>query len=288
MRWLMTFVLCATFTLGCKTDKGLQDKMDKAKSAEAAEDEAAAKAKAEAEAERRKALLDRDRLEEEARKKKLANQPKGNLAKDEDVAKDDTEKALLAELRKAGTHEKIAGRLKKDIEKFTPFLVRALQHHDENVRSQAIRVLIQRAVHTDEVNQGWIAALDNEDNDIVRENWGYDLRLYKDPALLPAAHRSFKYAQSPAAIGQLAEALMELRYEEAIKDVYEVLGTTEHTMAKQYLLSAIKRWPREDARPHVEKMLKDDKELIRNKAKEVLEAIEAAKAGIEPEEPGRQ
>jgi len=263
----------------CQDDKGLQERMAKKKAEENARRQAEAEKKANAEAAKIKAAELADKKKEEDRKKRLAAMPPGNLAGDADVAQTEDEKAMLSELAQAERFMKIAKRLKPKQAQWTPFLLRALGHQNENVRTQAARVLVVNKVKSDAVTKAWVAALSREASNVVLENWAYDLRLYKDEAALPALHNAFKIASSPGSRGNLAETLMAFAYEPSRADIRSRLVETEDIMERVYLISALKRQPRGMDRAAVSKYVNHENSLLSTKATECVKAIdEAAKA----------
>jgi len=132
------------------------------------------------------------------------------------------------------------------------------------------------------------AAMLAEANDIIRENWGYDFRLYiamETPKgeeittdMLPAVHRAFNRAQGAGAYSNLAETLCVNNYEKALPDIYKKLEGEEDVMKIQFLLAALKRMPRESHKEKTERFLAHSNELVRLRAKEVMESVAAAAA----------
>ncbi len=274
MKFVVWSLMLSLALTGCQADKGLQERMAKKRAAENERKQAEAEKKAKAEAEKAKAAAAAEKKKEEERKKRLAAMPPGNRAGDADVAKTEDETAILSELAQADRFLKIAKRLKSKQAKWTPFLLRALGHQNDNVRTQAARVLVVNKVKSEAVTKAWIDALKKEASNIVLENWAYDLRLYKDEATLPALHAAFKIASSPGSRGNLAETLMFFAYEPARADIRARLLETDDIMERVYLISALKRQPNAADREAVSTYVNHDNSLLRTKASECVKAID--------------
>ena len=266
-------LLCSA-VIACGQDKGVEDKMAKARAQD--EERLAAEAKAkQAAADKKEAKRLAEEKQREAETARLkANAAPGNKLTTDEVARDDDDRAILAELAKSDTFEGVAKRVKAKAKHFKPLIYKALQHEESNVRVQAARIMVINKWSGEEASAAWKTALMNEASDIVRENWGYDLRLYKDPALMEAAHKAFTRSSSPAALGNLGETLMEMKYKPALSDIQHALEKTDDTMTRVFLLSALKRMPDPSSQAFAEKHLVDDQELVRTKARQVLDAIE--------------
>ena len=273
--FLALLVVAFVFT-GCERNKALDSKLASLKAA----DNEAEKARVEKE---RKAAELKAKKGAEAEEKAAAESarlkalmPPGNRAPDNTVALTPLEKRLLVQLTKAERFMKVAKHPKVKAGKLQAFLLRALTHHNSNVRTQAPRAFIINKVHNDEVTNAWIAALKNEASSIVLENWAYDLRLYKDEAVLPALHRAFKVAQTDGARGNIAETLMAMAYEPSRADIHQALDATHDIMGKVYLISALKRLPSVASKAVVGKYVNHDNKLLAQKARECLGAIDVA------------
>jgi hypothetical protein len=268
---ILPFLFCA-----CSKNKALQDKLNKAQAEFASGEKAKREAAQKAGEEKAKREAEEAQKAQDERARIAALMPGGNRAVDGEVALSAVEKKLLALLKKADTFKKVARHPQVKSGALRPFLLRALTHHDSNVRTQAPRAFIINKVHTEEVTNGWIAALKNEASSIVLENWAYDLRLYRDEACLPALHQAFKVAQTEGARGNIAETLMEMKYEPARNDIHRVLAETHDIMGKVYLISALKRFPASSSKKAVAAYTTHDNKLLAKKARECLAAIEVA------------
>ncbi|HIA03364.1 MAG TPA: hypothetical protein EYN66_15890 [Myxococcales bacterium] len=268
---LLSFLVC-----GCGKNAALQEKLAIAQAESAAAGKAKQEAANKAAAEKHKRETAEAQKLKDERARIAALMPDGNTQPDAKVALTPVEKQLLEFLKKAESFKKVARHPKVKSGSLQPFLLRALTHMDSNVRTQAPRAFIINKVHNEEVTQGWTAALKNEASSIVLENWAYDLRLYKDEATLPALHRAFKVAQTEGARGNIAETLMELKYEAARDDIHNALAATNDIMGKVYLISALKRFPAESSKDVVSTYVNHDNKLLAKKARECLAAIEMA------------
>ena len=197
----------------------------------------------------------------------------GNKATTADIARDDKDKAILERLMKQDTFKAVAKELKAKPKQWLPLLLAALQHENENVRTQVARIININELKSEEVTAAWSQALMNEASDLIRENWGYDLRLYKDPGMLPALRKAFSRAKSPAALGNLAETLAAMGDRDSLPMIIDALKNTDQVMAQQFLLAALKRLPDPSARPAVEALVNSKTELIRISARKVLGKI---------------
>ncbi len=234
-------------------------------------DEATAIEEAKAAAARNAAAEAKRKAEAEA--KREANKAPGNTKTTDAIARDDDDKAIIERLQKQDTFKTVAEELKSKPRKWQPLLLAALQHENENVRTQVARIINNNELKSEEVSAAWSEALMNEASDVIRENWGYDLRLYKDPAMLPALRKAFSRAESPAALGNIAETLAAMNDRESLPQIIEALKMTREVMAQQFLLAALKRMPDSTARPVVEGLLTSKTELIRLSARKVLGRI---------------
>jgi hypothetical protein len=256
---------------GCeKSGAGGSSKLQAQKEKEAKSKEEAAKAEAEALANEAKAAEDAAKKLEAER---LANMAPGNKKSTDDIARDKADKVMLERLSKQDTFTAIAEEMKPAPKKWLPFLLAALQHENDNVRTQVARIININELKSDEVTAAFSQALMNEANDVILENWGYDLRLYKDPNMLPALRKAFSRAGSPAAKGNLAETLAAMGDRESLPMIIKALEGAQHVMTQQYLLAALKRMPDPSARPAVEKLVNSKTELIRINARKVLNSI---------------
>jgi hypothetical protein len=268
---ILPFLFCA-----CSKNKALQNKLNKAQAEFAADEKAKQEAAQKASDEMAKREADAAQKAQDERARMAALVPDGNRATDDEVALSAVEKKLLAQLKKADTFKNVARHPQVKSGSLRAFLVRALTHRNTNVRTQAPRAFIINKVHTEEITNAWIAALKNEASPIVLENWAYDLRLYKDEACLPALHRAFKVASTEGARGNIAETLMEMKYEPARNDIHRVLAETKDIMGKVYLISALKRFPATSSKKAVGAYTTHDNKLLAKKARECLAAIEVA------------
>ncbi len=276
--------------LGCQPKKSddLSKKMGEAKQAEQ-DEKAAAAAKAEAErVAGEKAAAEAEAQREAERQERLADMPAGNTATTEAITDNDADKAIIEELGKSGTFEKVAKRAKSDRKRWEPLMIKLLGHTSANVRTQVARVFVINKWKTEEVTAALSAAMLAEADDDVRDNWGRDIRLYlsmetpKDVEittdLLPAAQKAFQRARAPNAMGTLAETLCMNGYEKALPDIYKRIEGNADADVVRALLPALKRLPREAHKEKIERYLAHSDELIRLRAKEVMEAIAAAPA----------
>jgi len=234
-----------------------------------AEEKAAAQAK---EVAVQKAAAAAKQREAEAAERR-ANMAPGNKKGTDEVARDDADRAMLERLSKQDTFKSAAKEMKPNAKKWLPFLMAALQHENDNVRTQVARIININELKSEAVTAAWSQALMNEASDIIRENWGYDLRLYNDPGMLPALRKAFSRAKSPAALGNLGETLAAMGDRESLPMIIAALGKTDKVMAQQFLLAALKRLPDPSARPAVEKLVNSKTELIRISARKVLNKI---------------
>ena len=266
--------LSSGLIVGCeKGGSGGNSKLKAQKEKEAKAREEAEKAEAEAkEAARAKAAeAAKQREAEEAARK--ANMAPGNKKTSEEVARDDADKEMLKRLSTQDTFKAVAKDMKRDAKKWLPFLLAALQHENDNVRTQVARIININELKSDETTAAWSQALMNEASDIIRENWGYDLRLYNDPKMLPALRKAFSRAKSPAAMGNIAETLAAMGDRESLPMIIAALDNTDKVMAQQFLLGALKRIPDPAARPAVEKLVNSKTELIRISARKKKKKI---------------
>jgi hypothetical protein len=281
-RLTLALALALALTLAwsaCEKDPGVEGKLAAARKADD-EAEAATVAAAKAVEAKKVAALEKASADRNAAQKKVAAMAApGNRETTESMATDDESKAIIEELHKNDTFKGVAARVKDKEEQFKPLFLKALRHENSNVRTQAARILVMREWKGEDTTAAWKEALLAEADEIVRENWGYDLRLYKEPALMPAALTAFKRCKTPGALGNLGETLTELGYKEALPEIQKVLAETKDTMTRVFLLSALKRLPDESSRALAVKMLNDEKELVRTKAKQVLSVLPG------PEEP---
>ncbi len=292
MRVVVVAVVVMAFSVGgCEPkDSGLGSKAAAAKKDEEDKAAAAAAAKAKAEAEAKAAAEAAAAKAEEERLARLADQPSGNIKTTEEIAANEKEAAILEELGRAGTFEKVAKVAKKNRKVYEPLLLKALQHTSANVRTQTARVFIINKWKTEALMAALSEAMLNEAEDIVRENWGVDFRYLIDMEpqrgetittdLLPAVHKAFTRAQGSGAYSTLGETLMKNRYEPAVADIYKKLEQAARTpddesatMKIQFLLAALKRYPKEEHKEHIERFLSHSNELVRLRAKEVVESI---------------
>ena len=280
MKGLATLLLCGAMALGCGRNKDLDKKMKEANEKKAAaakaEDE---KKEAEKIAKIKKEAAEAKKAAEEAARRK-AEAPKGNTAKTSEVASTDDEKALLAELAKAGGVANPIKRCKKSrkrIEPMRPMLLKALNHQLANVRFQAVYLLLECNAHGPDLVEAWNAAFKAEADGTVLGNWSERMRYYVEPeqlaVMLPTLHKSFKWTTDYSARAEVGKALMKLQYEPAVKDVYAALGRSTESMEKRGLLEAIKFWPRQDGLEAVLPFMTDSDSLVRKAAEGAKSAI---------------
>lgn len=303
MRTLMLIAVVLGLALpfsGCEAKKsGLAGKAEAAREKEdkAAAEAAAAKLKAEQEV--FKAAEERVAKQEAARAAARADQAEGNAKTTEDIATTEDEKAIIGALAKGGAFEQVAKDGKKKRAVYEPLLIKALRHGSSNVRTQAARVFNINGWKNEAVTAALSDAMLAEADDVVRENWGSDFRLYLSleadkgaeitTDLMPAMHKAFTRAQSPGAFSTLAETLMKHQYKPAVPDIYKKLdASTEDTAKTQFLLAALKRFPQESHLKAIERYFSHSTPLVRQRAKEVKESVLMAREAAEkPAEPAK-
>lgn len=287
MRLLLVLFISMS-VLACKggDDGGLKDKIEKQKETDEKAAKEAAVAKKAEEDRLRKEAEDAAAVAAAKRAAEEADRPAGNQLTTPDISEDPAVVEMLTALEKPGTFEKLAPTMKKGRAQWEPVMIKALGHKNSNVRTQVARVFVMNSWRNEAVTKGFHDALLNEDDDIIRENWGMDIRLFLNleidkkaeitTDLMPALHKAFKRAKSPGAMSNLAETLCIHKYKPALADIYAKLGAAEDTSSKQYLLFAMKRFPQPEMKDVVLPFQSDENKLVRLRAREVLEGIQMA------------
>ena len=278
--WLAITAMVLAFgvaSAGC--EKGTSEHDKRFEQAAQEEEEAAAAAQREKEAAEElicQAAEEETRRLAAERADALADRPEGNNKTTDELARDDADREIIALLEEAETFEKVARRVAKNQERWEPLMRVLLRHQRANVRTQVGRVFIMNEWKNEEITKAWIEAILAEKDDILRENWGVDLRAYAEPATLPALHKAFRRCVASACRRVLARTLTRLQHEPVLADIYKMLATSEDTMTKADLLDALELMPREANRDHILPLMTDSNELVRLRAKEAIEAIDLA------------
>lgn len=283
MNWMTTggLVLLLIASIGCTRDDEMAQKFA---SSNQAHEEKEAEETVKNKAETAKVMEEM----EAARQKELAaakaqaapeeeddgEKPEGNSKTTAELASNDNEKALLAQLETSDQFRPVAKLVKANKGALLPLIRKALRHEIPNVRAQAARVLVIRKDMSKATVKAWTEAIVAEADDDVLGLWAKDIQYGKTKAMVPILYQVFGRVKDMGAKANIAEVLMEMKHEAALPDVLAVLDATDDPMGKVFLISALRRMPHADSKPHLEKLLDHEKELVRVKAQELIDIID--------------
>ena len=219
MNWITTagLVLVLSASTGCTQNEAMTQKF--ASSNQAHKEKEAAEA-VKQKAETAKALEDM----EAARKEELAaakaqaapeeeddgEKPEGNSKTTAELASNDNEKALLAQLETSDQFRPVAKLVKANKGALLPLIRKALRHENTNVRAQAARVLVIRKDMSKATIKAWTEAIVAEADDDVLGLWAKDIQYAKAQAMVPILYQVFGRVKDVAAQANIAEALLEM------------------------------------------------------------------------------